>query len=225
VGLAAAGHRRGREHRLEHPGGRGPGPRAAPGRRGYWQGTPRVETSTIAAEFGSSSARTSSMLLILVGVAVYVRWWDPADVGVRAWEFVLRDATETQCIRPSGEPGGEPRVLAPDANHALAPICGGATVPLRVPEQRRPRPSVAPSCRVTVLAPGTGPSAESGVVRQSAARLLRSFAVRTRFGVRGTEAVTIWRARTTTSARRPVGAMNLVAAAPHASDEICGGTQ
>lgn len=70
---------------------------------------------------------TVTLVLIVVGIAGYVRWWDPRNEGVRLWEFLLADVTETQCIRVSGEPGGEPLVLAPSTNSELAPICGGAT--------------------------------------------------------------------------------------------------
>ena len=66
------------------------------------------------------------LLLLLVGFAGYVRWWDPTDIRVRPREFVLADATETQCVRVSGEPGGEPLVLAPNSARGLAPICGSA---------------------------------------------------------------------------------------------------
>jgi hypothetical protein len=69
------------------------------------------------------------LLLGLLVAAGYVRWWDPNDdtSPVPVGEFVLDAASETQCVNVSGEPGGEPLLLAPDADRPLAPICGAAT--------------------------------------------------------------------------------------------------
>jgi hypothetical protein len=68
------------------------------------------------------------LIFFIFGIAGYHRWWDPARAdGQRVWEFVLADADETQCIRVSGEPGGQQLVLDPAALRGLAPICGGVT--------------------------------------------------------------------------------------------------
>lgn len=69
------------------------------------------------------------LVLLILGAAGYSRWWDSSRAGPRSWDLVLRNASEADCVSVSGEPGGEPLLLAPRANAELAPVCGSLAYP------------------------------------------------------------------------------------------------
>ena len=52
----------------------------------------------------------AALLVYIVGTLGYAQFWDPAISKQQPVAFILRNASETQCLRPSAEPGG-PRTL------------------------------------------------------------------------------------------------------------------
>jgi hypothetical protein len=73
------------------------------------------------------SGAVGCLVLLLVGVGSYIRWFDPALATQRSIEFFV-PAEETQGVPLSGEPGGPPLRL--DRNsRPLPPLYGGNSYP------------------------------------------------------------------------------------------------
>lgn len=69
----------------------------------------------------------AGLMAFIVGAWVYSSWFDPSKAE-HMYMLVLANADETQCVRVSGEPGGQ-EIYLDQANHGLAPLCGGNSYP------------------------------------------------------------------------------------------------
>lgn len=73
------------------------------------------------------SAALGCLVVFVLGIAAYNLRFDPSRAaGTRVWEFVLDGASEVECLKLHGEPGGEELSLGP-GGAPLAPVCGGTT--------------------------------------------------------------------------------------------------
>jgi hypothetical protein len=80
---------------------------------------------TDASRVRALSGALGCVVVFVLGLAAYNLRFDPSRAsGTRVWEFVLDGASEVECMKVYGEPGGQQITLGPGGT-PLAPICGG----------------------------------------------------------------------------------------------------